>query len=121
MLIHPWDAAISDTEWRDWLAGHDFGQLAVNDPGNGAPLVGELLKSVNTGSSEPWAISRDPATRCGTALRGQPQDQAPAARALADQAVGSGTAVVVRTGDRVSTAVGVCEVPSRRPHMRSAG
>jgi hypothetical protein len=22
MLIHPWDAAISDTEWRNWLAGH---------------------------------------------------------------------------------------------------
>jgi transcriptional regulator len=37
MLIHPWDAAISETEWRDWLAGHDFGQLAVNDPDNGAP------------------------------------------------------------------------------------
>jgi hypothetical protein len=37
MLIHPWDAAISETEWRDWLAaGHDFGQLAVNDPDNGA-------------------------------------------------------------------------------------
>jgi transcriptional regulator len=33
MLIHPWDAAISETEWRNWLAaGHDFGQLAVNDP-----------------------------------------------------------------------------------------
>ena len=39
MLIHPWDAPISDTEWRNWLAGHDFGQLAVNDPGNGAPHV----------------------------------------------------------------------------------
>ena len=39
MLIHPWDAAISDTEWRDWPAGHDFGQLAVNDPHNGAPHV----------------------------------------------------------------------------------
>jgi transcriptional regulator len=39
MLIHPWDAAISDTEWRDWLAGHDFGQLAVSDPDNGAPHV----------------------------------------------------------------------------------
>ena len=39
MLIHPWDAAISDTEWRNWLAGHDFGQLAVCDPGNGAPHV----------------------------------------------------------------------------------
>jgi nitroimidazol reductase NimA-like FMN-containing flavoprotein (pyridoxamine 5'-phosphate oxidase superfamily) len=40
MLIHPWDGAISETEWRDWLAaGHDFGQLAVNDPGNGAPHV----------------------------------------------------------------------------------
>jgi len=39
MLIHPWDAASSETEWRDWPAGHDFGQLAVNDPGNGAPHV----------------------------------------------------------------------------------
>jgi transcriptional regulator len=26
MLIHPWGAAISETEWCDWLAGHDFGQ-----------------------------------------------------------------------------------------------
>jgi transcriptional regulator len=39
MLIHPWDGAISETEWRDWLAGHDFGQLAVNDLDNGAPHV----------------------------------------------------------------------------------
>ena len=40
MLIHPWDGAISETEWRDWLAaGHDFGQLAVNGPDNGAPHV----------------------------------------------------------------------------------
>lgn len=31
--------AISDTEWRNWLAGHDFGQLAVSDPGNGARHV----------------------------------------------------------------------------------
>lgn len=30
MLIHPWDAARSDAEWQQWLAGHDFGQLAVN-------------------------------------------------------------------------------------------
>lgn len=30
MLIHPWDAAHSDAEWQQWLAGHDFGQLAVN-------------------------------------------------------------------------------------------
>jgi transcriptional regulator len=40
MLIHPWDDAISETEWRDWLAaGHDFGQLVVNDPDNSAPHV----------------------------------------------------------------------------------
>ncbi|MCF3124287.1 FMN-binding negative transcriptional regulator [Streptomyces arenae] len=30
MLIHPWDAARADTEWQQWLAAHDFGQLAVN-------------------------------------------------------------------------------------------
>jgi transcriptional regulator len=39
MLIHPGDAAISGTEWRDWLAGHDFGQLAVNLSDDGAPHV----------------------------------------------------------------------------------
>ncbi|MEU6127461.1 FMN-binding negative transcriptional regulator [Streptomyces sp. NPDC047123] len=30
MLIHPWDAARADGEWQQWLARHDFGQLAVN-------------------------------------------------------------------------------------------
>ncbi|PWI45678.1 FMN-binding negative transcriptional regulator [Streptomyces sp. ICBB 8177] len=30
MLIHPWDAATEEGEWQDWLAAHDFGQLAVN-------------------------------------------------------------------------------------------
>lgn len=27
MLIHPWDAPISDTEWRNWLAGHEARRL----------------------------------------------------------------------------------------------
>ncbi|MEV6167506.1 FMN-binding negative transcriptional regulator [Streptomyces sp. NPDC051954] len=30
MLIHPWDAPHDDSEWQQWLAVHDFGQLAVN-------------------------------------------------------------------------------------------
>ncbi|MFH8582441.1 FMN-binding negative transcriptional regulator [Streptomyces zaomyceticus] len=30
MLVHPWDAAHDEGEWRDWLSRHDFGQLAVN-------------------------------------------------------------------------------------------
>ncbi|MGA4843284.1 FMN-binding negative transcriptional regulator [Streptomyces sp. G45] len=30
MLVHPWDAPESEAEWQDWLAAHDFGQLAVN-------------------------------------------------------------------------------------------
>ena len=55
MLIHPWDAAISDTEWRDWLAGHDFGQLAVSDPGNRA--------------SETLRRSTTPRPRCGPGPR----------------------------------------------------
>jgi len=41
MLIHPWDAALDEQEWRDWLgAAAMFGQLAVNntDPLE-APLV----------------------------------------------------------------------------------
>ncbi len=41
MFIHPWDAALSEDEWRDWLAGVErFGMLAVNnvEPSQ-APLV----------------------------------------------------------------------------------
>ncbi len=41
MLIHPWDAAIDEAEWQDWLASTDrFGMLVVNnlDPAH-APLV----------------------------------------------------------------------------------
>jgi transcriptional regulator len=41
MLIHPWDAALDASEWREWLAGTDrFGTLAVNnlDPAR-APLL----------------------------------------------------------------------------------
>ncbi len=31
-MVHPWDAAIDEGEWRAWLAdGRDFGQLIVND------------------------------------------------------------------------------------------
>lgn len=29
-MIHPWDAA-GEHEWRDWLAGHQFGQLIAVD------------------------------------------------------------------------------------------
>ncbi|KIZ16348.1 FMN-binding negative transcriptional regulator [Streptomyces natalensis] len=39
MLIHPWDAATDDAEWQDWLAAHDFGQLAVNGPAGAPPMV----------------------------------------------------------------------------------
>lgn len=38
MLIHPWDAA-DDTEWRDWLSGHDFGQLVAGGAGRDLPVV----------------------------------------------------------------------------------
>jgi transcriptional regulator len=41
MLIHPWDAALDDAEWQEWLAAHErFGLLAVNnlEPAE-APLV----------------------------------------------------------------------------------
>jgi transcriptional regulator len=41
MLIHPWDAALDNTEWQSWLAATDrFGMLAVNnlDPAQ-APLL----------------------------------------------------------------------------------
>jgi transcriptional regulator len=39
MLIHPWDAAGDDAEWRTWLTGHDFGQLAVNGVDGEPPFV----------------------------------------------------------------------------------
>ncbi|MEV5593850.1 FMN-binding negative transcriptional regulator [Streptomyces sp. NPDC052496] len=42
MLIHPWDAPTDDAEWQNWLAGHDFGQLAVNGPPGAPPLVQPL-------------------------------------------------------------------------------
>jgi transcriptional regulator len=38
-MVHPWDAAVSEHEWRTWLAaGRDFGQLVVADAG-GWPAV----------------------------------------------------------------------------------
>jgi transcriptional regulator len=40
VLIHPWDAALGDDEWRTWLAdGHDFGQLVVNGLPGQPPTV----------------------------------------------------------------------------------
>jgi transcriptional regulator len=40
MLIHPWDAALDEDEWRRWLSdGHDFGQLSANQPGTLPPIV----------------------------------------------------------------------------------
>ncbi|MFH9671772.1 FMN-binding negative transcriptional regulator [Streptomyces sp. NPDC017405] len=41
MLVHPWDAALDDTEWQAWIAdGHDFGQLCVNGlPGRPPSVV----------------------------------------------------------------------------------
>ncbi|WP_410661477.1 FMN-binding negative transcriptional regulator [Amycolatopsis sp. lyj-112] len=39
MLIHPWDAAHDDSEWKAWLAGHDFGQLIAGGAGRDLPVV----------------------------------------------------------------------------------
>lgn len=41
MLVHPWDAALDDDEWRTWLRdGHDFGQLiAPGGPERDLPIV----------------------------------------------------------------------------------
>jgi transcriptional regulator len=41
MLIHPWDAALDEAEWREWLAATDrFGLLVVNNLDRAqAPLV----------------------------------------------------------------------------------
>ncbi|MFB7632831.1 FMN-binding negative transcriptional regulator [Streptomyces sp. NPDC056149] len=42
MLIHPWDAPTDDAEWQEWLAGHDFGQLAINGAPGEPPWVQPL-------------------------------------------------------------------------------
>ncbi|MDQ1713219.1 MAG: transcriptional regulator [Frankiaceae bacterium] len=39
MLVHPWDAALDDTEWREWLARNDFGQLIASGRGRDVPVV----------------------------------------------------------------------------------
>jgi transcriptional regulator len=50
VLIHPWDAALDDEEWRTWLAdGHDFGQLVVNGLPGQPPVVIPTHFSVEDG------------------------------------------------------------------------
>ncbi|MEU8590390.1 FMN-binding negative transcriptional regulator [Streptomyces sp. NPDC048664] len=39
MLIRPFDAIRDDSEWQDWLAAHDFGQLVVNGRPGEAPYA----------------------------------------------------------------------------------
>jgi transcriptional regulator len=40
MLVHPWDAALGDTEWRHWLSeGRDFGQLIAPGRDRDLPVV----------------------------------------------------------------------------------
>lgn len=39
MLIHPWDAAQSDDEWRAFLARQDFGELIAPGRGRDLPVV----------------------------------------------------------------------------------
>ena len=39
MLIHPWDAAQSDEEWRAWLAPRDFGILVAAGRDRSVPVV----------------------------------------------------------------------------------
>ncbi|MEU4094661.1 FMN-binding negative transcriptional regulator [Streptomyces sp. NPDC026673] len=52
MLIHPWDAAHDDAEWQDWLAAHDFGQLAVNGLDGEPPFVQPLHFAYDAGRRE---------------------------------------------------------------------
>lgn len=39
MLIHPWDAAQDDAEWRTWLARRDFGLLVAAGRDRTVPIV----------------------------------------------------------------------------------
>jgi hypothetical protein len=52
MLVHPWDASVSDDEWREWLGTiAPFGQLVVNnaDPAHArGPLWCERFVALGT-------------------------------------------------------------------------
>ena len=39
MLVHPWDAALDDDEWRSWLLARDFGTLIAAGRGRDVPVV----------------------------------------------------------------------------------
>jgi transcriptional regulator len=39
VLVHPWDAPLDDTEWREWLSRNDFGQLVASGRGRDVPVV----------------------------------------------------------------------------------
>ncbi|WP_318199985.1 FMN-binding negative transcriptional regulator [Streptomyces sp. SCL15-4] len=70
MFIQPWDAGLDDAEWQTWIAeGHDFGQLTVNGPPGGPPVVvpthfapdGDRLLIHLARPNPVWtAIERDP-------------------------------------------------------------
>ncbi|GGP95592.1 transcriptional regulator [Streptomyces griseomycini] len=52
MLVHPWDAPRDDAEWQEWLAAHDFGQLAVGGPPGEPPHVQPLHFAYDAGRGE---------------------------------------------------------------------
>jgi transcriptional regulator len=52
VLIHPWDAPSDENEWREWLAAHDFGQLAVNGPDGDPPFVQPVHFAYDPGPGE---------------------------------------------------------------------
>lgn len=64
MLIHPWDAPTDDAEWQDWLAGHDFGQLAVNGPAGAPPSSSPCTSPTPRPAAKPSPTSPAP-TRYG--------------------------------------------------------
>jgi transcriptional regulator len=39
MLVHPWDAALDDAEWKQWLAPRDFGTLVAAGRDRSVPIV----------------------------------------------------------------------------------
>jgi transcriptional regulator len=39
VLVHPWDAPLDDTEWREWLSRNDFGQVIAAGRERDVPVV----------------------------------------------------------------------------------
>jgi len=68
VLVHPWDAAVDDSEWRAWLLdGNDFGELIAPGRDRDLPVV-VPTHFVYDGTTRCCSTSPGP-IRCGPRVR----------------------------------------------------